>query len=399
MPRVEASLDYRSEAAYRQELGDDEAVEELISGRKREVQNVLGPGASEGEPKPKKAKTVHRAKIMTAGLELDNALKGPFGAGPGLRHFVVTEDAEKTVPPLRWPRLLMSTDEGPDIFGLQTWMDNQARVCLQRTPDPSHGVHGDTLLAAEDCFLGPFLYLMTLVINIAFLPWNDGKFGHQISECWAEWSSFFTHEDDPVQQMLWEELITERGWQDREGAEGTPAELHEDMKHSRAFRKLGNKVGMCRFYQLFVEVASFLSIWYTTLASVLILCLDMQVIHSGACGEALRKLQRARDLPGADGERIPTKRSSAEELRELRAACKNSLHLICVTLMEPRNYRYAAMLTEMSVCTHAWYCHAATVLRSVDESVEWCRQQDDSGFQKHLAGTWQRLQNRTSLEK
>ena len=105
-------------------------------------------------------------------MELDNALRGPFGTGRRLAEFCVPSDPAMRLAPLERPHLSVNADSGPIEWAGQTFLEEVARANMTRVLDPNHGVYNDTLGACFDAGCGPFLYVLVLVLNLPYLPYN-----------------------------------------------------------------------------------------------------------------------------------------------------------------------------------------------------------------------------------
>ena len=129
----------------------------------------------------------HRLKTWAFLKDLDAALQSSMGPGGGLAHFRVDVDPAKQAPPSQWPVLTIAADEGSDIWAGTTFLERKARLNVQRTPDTNHGTWNDFLQSCFDAGLGPFLYLMTVLVNYAFMPFGDGRVGREMMEAMAEY--------------------------------------------------------------------------------------------------------------------------------------------------------------------------------------------------------------------
>ena len=197
----------------------------------------------------------------------------PFAAG-GLRRFQVPEDWEQQRGNdcLDWPCLLVSADQGPDSWCAQAWLESpcHGRLNMVREPDAhNYGVHNDTLGAVMDTGFGSFLYSATVALNILFLPSNDGAFGRKIIQA-ADTFRKYSSSSHPVFQHFAEIVGHEKGLSGPEIA----SDSFEHIVWSRflafeSFQTSGQKVGMCRWFQLFVSLRRLFDDW-TSLLVVLI---------------------------------------------------------------------------------------------------------------------------------
>ena len=153
----EVAPDWKSEGGYALELGDEAAVAEHCEHVAARAAAWLPGSDACGRLAKRPRRAIYRVKTFQCILEIDNALRGESGDGPGLKHFqrqMLQDGSVDLKAPLMWPRLCISSDQGPDIWSALSWLEGPGRINVHRASDPSHGVHGDTLLAAWDCGLG-----------------------------------------------------------------------------------------------------------------------------------------------------------------------------------------------------------------------------------------------------
>lgn len=147
---------------------------------------MLGKQRTHG-PASKVAK-LKRVAIFWWVLALDNALQG-IG---GLAKWLLEETEEgRLANSLEGPLLVISFDQGPDGWAAVNWLE-QHYFNIDNIPDPSHGVYDDGRLASRGCGFGTFLMLATLLCNVPSMPWDDGRFGHMISESLAGYRTVMT---------------------------------------------------------------------------------------------------------------------------------------------------------------------------------------------------------------
>ena len=100
------------------------APEEATRKRKRKS------ASSTAQPK------MYRQKAYRWLLELDNSLQLPNREGPGLKHFQLPPDWLQDPDPLKWPCLVISSDQGSDAWAAMNWMDSSlGRINFVREPD------------------------------------------------------------------------------------------------------------------------------------------------------------------------------------------------------------------------------------------------------------------------
>ena len=114
-----------------------------------------------GNKRKLKGHSFYRSESQRVAYELDTALQGPGRNGGGLRKFQSPENW-MTDPPsfLEQSMLLLSADQGPDVWRFQNWADGpDGRLCILREPDIwNHGVMSDCIGTALDAGQGTFLF-------------------------------------------------------------------------------------------------------------------------------------------------------------------------------------------------------------------------------------------------
>jgi len=119
-------------------------------------------------------------------VELDNALRGADGKGPGLKMFQAPPDwQEKSEVLAGLPCALVSGDQGGDLWTAENLMDSDlGRLNYVQEPDVfNHGIHNDLVGTSLDLGFGPLMYALQVAVNLPFLPFRDGRFGRMIKEC------------------------------------------------------------------------------------------------------------------------------------------------------------------------------------------------------------------------
>ena len=214
-------LDFESMAMELQDLG----VAAEAGAEEARVQNRCAAwvsGESLTGPLDKKrrrkniATRIYMQKSYRFLLELDNSLQLLSKQGPGLKHFQLPADWLTHTGPLIWPCFIVSSDQSSDAWAALNWMDSSlARINYVREPNShNHGVHNDTLGAAMEVGLGPFLYAMVVVLNLMLLLWNDGRFGGMAQSAVKEMGEL-SGPEDTLFQKYFSRIATEKDYHDR----------------------------------------------------------------------------------------------------------------------------------------------------------------------------------------
>ena len=329
---VQVADDYRSIGAVAHEEGDEAALEEYMDKVWLREQLWTGTGGDcdaegsdldeEPEPAHKKRRTgerkrkMYREKSYWLGVDLDNALRD-FG---GLAKFCITPELEENANPALWPHLNVASDCGPDVYCLLNACENHLRINLSRSPDVSHGAHNDVLLSIFDQKWGGFFYLLTVCINVVFLPWGDGRHGRTLRQAADEMKRIYD-ENDHLFSFYFEALAMEKDMGGADAAEDGQQRLFAAVVNSVRLRLSRSKVGMCRFYQLIVEMQEFLGDWTSFLIGLIVSGINDAWIEKRRRPDAAMPHDAAVEAgPGGRGAELTgsTKKSSVMELRALR---------------------------------------------------------------------------------
>ena len=234
--------DFKGRALEAAEQGNDGELQVLEQvGQKRQralLAQAAAPAAGAADRKLKRVATFWWL------LALDNSLKG-IG---GLKMWKMpAERAQWPEDPLDWRLLILSPDSGSDGWAAMNWMD-QNEFCCDRTPDPSHGVWNDGVLAAGDSGLGVFLLILSICCNLPFMPWNDGRFGAMIAQSAADYCLTFTCDSCLFFKQYLKQIIAEKNLAVDLGAEGCMEQAWQSMLESWSLYRAGSKIGLCRFF-------------------------------------------------------------------------------------------------------------------------------------------------------
>ncbi len=179
-----------------------------------------------------------------------------------------------------------------------------------------------------DVGFGVFLYSITIVLNIHFLPWNGGQNGRKITQSVETWKKFAssTH---PIFQHFLETIGHEKGIThiDLIGPSGANM-VWNAFLDSECLNTAGQKVGICRWAQAFVYMKRLFPDWSSLLVALIRANLDEKWMQSSVfSGIAVEQVEVQSTMPGVGEQRVQTKLSVAEEIRELRKIVKK--HELC----------------------------------------------------------------------
>lgn len=324
-------------------------------------------------------------------VELDNMLRmPPFDFG-GLKRFQVPENWESVQGDacLQWPCLLLSADQGPGAWTGQSWMESPAhgRINMVREPDShNHGLHNDALGAVMDIGFGGFLHSATVVLNFHFMPWNNGSFGKKITQA-ADSLRRYSSPSHPIFARFADAIG--KGFCDVDLASPLAAgRIWASFLDSASFSTSGQKVGMCRWFQVFVSMKRLFLDWTSILVVLIRANLDEPWMKSQVFGAGAEPVELGQNVPGVSERRVKTKCSVVEEIRELRKAVRNAMHFAITLLSTPVHRRMAGLLVKCTGMVQQWYHEQATTLKSSEANVKWMTEQRAGGFWAPLRKTF-----------
>ena len=388
------------------ELPPDVSAELDLQAREEEwfLQDCTQDRKRREKKKRKVAGRLHRQKSWRWVCEVDNQLNmPPFSVG-GLARFRVPEDWEsiKDERCLELPCLVLSADQGPDSWCAQNWLSSpqHGRLCLVREPDShNHGLHNDVLGSVMDIGFGSFLYSATIVLNLHFLPWNNGSFGKKIVQAAESMrqSSDHTH---PVFNRFCDTIGHEKGFCDVDMMDPDSAKQIWDMfLDSASVNTAGQKVGMCRWFQVFVSMRRLFPDW-TSLLVVLIRAnqgepwMANSVLGSGLVAQV--EVDAA--MPGVGERKMQTKDSVADEIRQLRKAVRNAMHFAMCFLSNPLHRQMCGLVVWLTSSVQEWYHSQAKTLKSNDSGRTWMLEQLAGSFWVPLRSAFRALHQEGVLQ-
>ena len=194
----------------------------------------------------------------------------------GLRRFQVPEDWEQQQGNdcLDWPCQLVSADQGPNSWCAQAWLESpcHGRLNMVREPDAhNHGVHNDTLVAVLGIGFGSFLNSATVALNIHFCSEMMVRSARRSSKPLAP-SGSSVRPHILSSYILQKSSVTRRACLDHR--------LHQTaantLSGAGSCHKSGQKVVMCRWFQVFLSSRRLFGGWTSLLV---VLWMSASVFH------------------------------------------------------------------------------------------------------------------------
>lgn len=168
--------------------------------------------------------------------------------GHNLMHWSQPEHYQNRQHWSKWPYLSLAADQGSDGFAASWFMKNFLKLNCESVWDPNHGVWRDIELTWSSLKLGPFVRLMTIVMNMTHGPWESGERWHQLAESTDEYLKVMSCESCPLFAHYLEKMADDFGvYPETCGDRNMEVVVWERCEqHWSRFRR-GTKVALCRW--------------------------------------------------------------------------------------------------------------------------------------------------------
>jgi len=238
--------------------------------------------------------------------------------------------------------------------------------------------------------LGGYLYSITIVLNLWFLPWGSGSFGNRIR---GAANNMVNNCDDTLAMFSrFYDLISRQKGVSEVDRLGDPGRSHvwQLFLGSDYLTKAGAKVGLCRWFQCFVRMRRFCKDWHSALVAIL----------RAAAGDSWARNVLQSEQTSCDGGLGSSSKSAASSAaRALRGSCVNSMHFAARFLVNPLHERICQIIACLTEYLQKWYHIQAKTLNDLDKGAEWAIQQLRGGFFMALSDTVKQLGVPSLLEK
>lgn len=246
------------------------------------------------------------------------------------------------------PSLHVCLDRGSIGWTSALWMFLGQKIRGTFLPDPLHMAWGDVKNAVEDAGLGHVKLEAILLFSFASGPWKGAAFFQNVKDA----SLDFFHglpgqKADELFSLMYDDICKDLGLCCT-AEYGTPEHMkyvREQASQCSVFQKKGEKVKLSRFFSFIRKAREFESCWWS-LACVLLYTgmlsrwwsgLDETPLYSHHRGPAAEGgvlglgAGAAAHAPPPEGAQ-PGVAASNFEIEELRARCKNTLHVASTIL-------------------------------------------------------------------
>jgi hypothetical protein len=278
------------------------------------------------------------------------------------------------------------------------------RINLIVEPDShNHGIHNDTLGSATESGVGGFPHGMTVVINSHVLPWSKGTDGNILHNTAANIAANTAAQ--PATFLEWFDIIAKEKSFPRStfGSDDTLHAVWRVLSASEYMNKAGQKEEPCRCDQLIPRLSCFMPEWTSACLVLCRACQDekwFNILFVYRCGanEYKDDIAVKSGMQGTLEVRTPTKKSAADEIKQLRRACKHALHFGILFLASVNNRRVGSILSTLTHATESRNTKQARRFKFSAGNHDWVLEQLGGDFWVPLRSTFQALMAPEDLE-
>jgi hypothetical protein len=283
----------------------------------------------------------HRAGAAHLGYAIDNALQA--GTGVGLKHFHYSEELYGACDPFRLRRLCLAPDQASDGVALVNALlyKKEVKLNLQVMWDFSHGGWNDWRQTLKDTGRWGWFLVSVVAMNALHGPWSECKFFSEMSEASLEYVQSLANSDVdcPLLGMYLEDILAESGEAHRISEPNISQLIAEDLKKFGGFRKMGDRVSLNRFFGAAQKFRKELRhSWHKILIGMMYRAITTGHFAKSALTNVVKTKMRssADDKNGA----ALSMAAGDDDIKKLRAACKNTLDLVTAIQFIMHNLRF-----------------------------------------------------------
>lgn len=309
----------------------------------------------------------------------------------GVLYFALPDDPTQRPPPLMWPRLSLSPDQGADGVSAICFMVHHLRCVVDVAFDPSHACWNDMLSGIKGAHLYEHLLLSMIRLNVPCGPWSEDMRYKQCVQGLQELLLTEGAESSPLFQAFLPEMLAEPAGRDLQGRPDAPTAMWRRLAEDNPFSTKGSKVVLGRFMDVLRRSKAELQHFHQRRFIYLYVALEGDML-SGSNFVKLALGSGQRSLKSTD-----SKRESSEEAA-LRKACCNQLALATMFMLDPDTEMIEWLLVATTEPWEQWHGRQNAVLRSCADSLPWLQQQLTGGFLETAAATFRATSNELTLK-
>ena len=226
------------------EAGDIKTAKE--EGREWCKVSLAWVGAEKRKEGGAKFQKKHRVKSFRWLCTLDNMLRAHCGVG--LQHFQQPADIKLRAPPMTWPVLSLSPDQGSDGMCAGNYLRYHRLVNLTELWDQGHGAWNCCKNALKAVGQWTPKLLLICVNNMRHGPWADAALHEKLMEGMEAYQAITSAEDCPVFNWLMPKSARDMNLEHRLGDPDLASDIWAGLKEHKCFVTTGIHVNASRWF-------------------------------------------------------------------------------------------------------------------------------------------------------
>ena len=384
-PACQVLANIRTERLELVQLGDVDGAEKATADWVQKCRTYLKRARSgPSEPAEVPKRQVRRKKAFEWLAATDNQWRG-VGL-TGWSSFQVDPDPGKRDDPFGWRHLAFCSDQGPDACAALSFLTRELPMNIDPIFCVSHACHNDTKLALKRAGLWPHQLLMVLAWRAWRGPWGSEDRYQQVQDtCTANFATL-TPGTDPLFHSIQLGLLRDADELWRAGEPDIEQVLWDRLKSSRCFHAKGAEVSMTRFMGSIVKSQEEDREWHGRLYGLTAACLELGLLDSekfSSLVKATEAAQKKHAVATADeAKKLSMKEQTEKELKAIRQAAKNAIHLSLMMYAEPGNQDRQRIIVHVSSEVMRFHQHANASCRDVLGAQRWLLQMCVEGLRR-----------------
>lgn len=308
----------------------------------------------------------------------------------GINYFCQAEQAQEREPPLKWPRLSISPDQGSDGLSAICYMVHHLRCNVDVAFDASHACWNDLLAGIKCAHLYDHLLLSMIRLNVPCGPWSEDMRYKQCVQGVQELLSTEGPGSCPLFQAFLPDMLAEAAGNDLRQHPDPAGAMWRRLAEENPFSRKGCKVVLGRFMDVLRKSKAELAHFHQRRFMYLYVALEADMM----AGSNFAKLALSKAQPkGTDA-----KRESNEEAA-LRKACANQLVLATMFMLDPDTEMIEWLLVVTTEAWEDWHSRQNRTLRSCADSLPWLQDELRGNFLRTAVSCFQPLANELALQR
>lgn len=271
------------------------------------------------------------------------------------------------------------------------------RMRVEANPDVFHRCWNDVKIGLGRAGFWEAVLLSSIWINVNFGPWKGGKFWRETQGAAEE---YFEHTGSSSCRLFGAMLpfiAKDRGESAMLGDMEYGNKIFDMFKGGLGWSTKGPKVALCRWFGWLHCIRFWLPLMSLRLVVLMYWGISMGYVNGTAQSMSL-ELRGLNRQPAANRSQKATMQQAQASTKQLYDKAKNTLHIATVLMPDRGLCRMVRVAHRMCTPIEQWYHQARVVMRSVDGSLQFHKEQSHGACLLPLLGTFNMLQDLGALQ-